>query len=241
MSRVLTHREISPRRPDCLAGAGGFEPPHGGIKIHTFLTKNNGLHVMIAATLYQRLTRCLSTPLSQGDARPVVSACLAGGTPEVRAGSGRDPLLASWIASCSSGSISASQVGQRSLQRQSHSSHQFVPQRQAWCFRNHGIDVVLIQTRAGGHGGFRDRLLATAAATSNGRGTRPVRSFSGTRANSDSHGESYSLLEVGRATRMLVRTGMRLRRRRKRPKPACRSNLQISAAVLGSPRPMARV
>src|ERR1700738_4080285 len=33
MSRVLTHREISPRRPDCLAGAGGFEPPHGGIKI----------------------------------------------------------------------------------------------------------------------------------------------------------------------------------------------------------------
>jgi len=47
--------------------------------------------------------------------------------------------------------------------------------------------------------------------------------------------------EVGRATRMLVRMGMRLRRRRKRPKPACRSNLQISAAVLGSPRPMARV
>ena len=63
----------------------------------------------------------------------------------------------------------------------------------------------------------------------------------GARANSGCHGESYSLLEVGRATRMLVRMGMRLRRRRKRPKPACRSNLPISAAVLGSPRPMASV
>ena len=72
-------------------------------------------------------------------------------------------------------------------------------------------------------------------------GTRLVRSFSGTRANSDSHGESYAQLEVGRAMRMLVRMGIRLRRRRKRPKPACRSNLPISATVLGSPRPMARV
>ncbi len=63
-------------------------------------------------------------------------------------------------ASCSSGSISASQVGHRSLQRQSHSSHQSVPQGQVWCFRNHGISVVLIQKRARGHGGFRDRLLA---------------------------------------------------------------------------------
>ena len=41
-------------------------------------------------------------------------------------------LLAPWIASCSSGSISASQVGQRSLHRQSHSSHQSVPQGQVW-------------------------------------------------------------------------------------------------------------
>jgi hypothetical protein len=29
-----------------------------------------------------------------------------------------------------------------------------------WCFRNHGVGVVLIQTRARGQGGFRDRLLA---------------------------------------------------------------------------------
>jgi hypothetical protein len=35
-----------------LAGQTGFEPPHGGIKIRTFLTKNNGLHVWIAATLH---------------------------------------------------------------------------------------------------------------------------------------------------------------------------------------------
>jgi hypothetical protein len=35
-----------------MAGAGGFEPPHGGIKIRAFLTKHNGLHVMVAATLY---------------------------------------------------------------------------------------------------------------------------------------------------------------------------------------------
>jgi hypothetical protein len=75
-------------------------------------------------------------------------------------------LLPPRIASCSSGSISASQVGQRSLQRQSHSSHQFVPQGQVWCFRNHGIGGVLIQNRARGHGGFWDRLLA---------GRRPVR------------------------------------------------------------------
>ena len=41
-----------------------------------------------------------------------------------------------------------------------------------------------------------------------------VLSSQGARANSGSHGESDSLLEVGRATRMLVRMGMRLRRRR---------------------------
>jgi hypothetical protein len=29
---------------------GLFEPPHGGIKIRTFLTKNNSLHVWMAAT-----------------------------------------------------------------------------------------------------------------------------------------------------------------------------------------------
>jgi len=39
-------------------------------------------------------------------------------------------LLVPWIASCPSGSISASQVGHRSLQRQTHSSHQSVPQGQ---------------------------------------------------------------------------------------------------------------
>src|SRR6202043_4038322 len=26
MSRILTHREIIPRRPDCMAGGPGFEP-----------------------------------------------------------------------------------------------------------------------------------------------------------------------------------------------------------------------
>jgi transposase len=39
MSRILTHREITPRRPDCLAGAGGFEPPHGGIKSLRYIPK----------------------------------------------------------------------------------------------------------------------------------------------------------------------------------------------------------
>jgi len=29
----LVFREVSPRKPDCLAGPGGFEPPYGGIKI----------------------------------------------------------------------------------------------------------------------------------------------------------------------------------------------------------------
>jgi hypothetical protein len=46
-----------------VAGAGGFEPPHGGIKIRTFLTKNNGLHVYDSGnpvSWYQRLTRFLS-------------------------------------------------------------------------------------------------------------------------------------------------------------------------------------
>jgi hypothetical protein len=33
MSAILPHLETTPRRPDWLAGAGGFEPPHGGIKI----------------------------------------------------------------------------------------------------------------------------------------------------------------------------------------------------------------
>jgi Transposase domain (DUF772) len=33
MSAVLTHREITLQRPDCLAGAPGFEPGNGGIKI----------------------------------------------------------------------------------------------------------------------------------------------------------------------------------------------------------------
>ena len=40
-----------------------------------------------------------------------------------------------------SSSISASQEGQRSLQRQSHSCHQSVAQGQVWCFRNHGMSV----------------------------------------------------------------------------------------------------
>src|SRR5260370_41902472 len=33
MSAVLPHLEITPRRPDWLAGAPGFEPGNGGIKI----------------------------------------------------------------------------------------------------------------------------------------------------------------------------------------------------------------
>ena len=52
MSAVLANREIKPRRQDWLAGAGGFEPPHGGIKIRTVLNKNNSLDITIAATLY---------------------------------------------------------------------------------------------------------------------------------------------------------------------------------------------
>src|SRR5260370_31201412 len=33
MSAVLPHLEITPQRPDWLAGAPGFEPGNGGIKI----------------------------------------------------------------------------------------------------------------------------------------------------------------------------------------------------------------
>lgn len=54
-----------------------------------------------------------------------------------------------------------SQVGHRSLQRQSHSSHQSVPQGQVWCFRNHGISVVLIQKWARGHRGFREGFVSS--------------------------------------------------------------------------------
>src|SRR6266436_7143141 len=35
MSAVLPHLEITPQRPDWLAGAPGFEPGNGGIKIPT--------------------------------------------------------------------------------------------------------------------------------------------------------------------------------------------------------------
>ena len=34
MSAVLPHLEITPQRPDWLAGVPGFEPGNGGIKIH---------------------------------------------------------------------------------------------------------------------------------------------------------------------------------------------------------------
>src|SRR5467141_2045088 len=34
MSAVLPHLEITPQRPDWLAGSPGFEPGNGGIKIH---------------------------------------------------------------------------------------------------------------------------------------------------------------------------------------------------------------
>jgi hypothetical protein len=47
----------------------GFEPPHGGIKIRTFLTKNNSLHVWMAATPHlgtKGLTRFLSNPCTKG-------------------------------------------------------------------------------------------------------------------------------------------------------------------------------
>jgi hypothetical protein len=100
-------------------------------------------------------------------------------------------LLAPWIASCSSGSISALQVGHRSLQRQSHSSHQFVPQGQVWCFRNHGISVVLIQTRARGHRGFRDRLLAGRRTV---REARPMTRRSGTVVATRAAGEACAPL-----------------------------------------------
>src|SRR6266478_8975754 len=38
MSAVLPHLEITPRRPDWLAGAPGFEPGNGGIKIRCLTT-----------------------------------------------------------------------------------------------------------------------------------------------------------------------------------------------------------
>src|SRR6266699_2825273 len=38
MSAVLTHPEITPQRPDWLAGAPGFEPGNGGIKIRCLTT-----------------------------------------------------------------------------------------------------------------------------------------------------------------------------------------------------------
>src|ERR1700730_8611930 len=97
-------------------------------------------------------------------------------------------LLPPWIASCSSGLISASQVGKRSLQRQSHSSHQFVPQGQVWCFRNHGIGVVLIQKRARGHGRFRDRLLAGRRTV---REARPMTMRLGTVVATRAAGEAF--------------------------------------------------
>src|SRR5258706_2688546 len=37
MSAVLPHLEITPQRPHWLAGAPGFEPGNGGIKIHKTL------------------------------------------------------------------------------------------------------------------------------------------------------------------------------------------------------------
>jgi hypothetical protein len=37
MSRLFLQTGHDPQRQDWLAGAGGFEPPHGGIKIHVIL------------------------------------------------------------------------------------------------------------------------------------------------------------------------------------------------------------
>jgi hypothetical protein len=42
MSAVLPHLEITPQRPDWLAGAPGFEPGNGGIKSPNSVYSNNG-------------------------------------------------------------------------------------------------------------------------------------------------------------------------------------------------------
>src|SRR6266436_3534718 len=42
MSEVLPHPEITPRRPDWLAGAPGFAPRNGGIKSLNSVYSNNG-------------------------------------------------------------------------------------------------------------------------------------------------------------------------------------------------------
>src|SRR3954453_10357743 len=65
--RLRPNRE----RPDCLAGAGGFEPPHGGIKIPCLTTwrRPNGpvgkcatfiAHILRATPVY-RESRTIST------------------------------------------------------------------------------------------------------------------------------------------------------------------------------------
>jgi len=100
-------------------------------------------------------------------------------------------LLTPWIASCSSGFDLASQVGHRSLQRQSHSSHQSVPQGQVWCFRNTASVSSSFRRGREGMGDFGIAFLPAATgsgssaddgavrdcgcATSGGRGLRSPR------------------------------------------------------------------
>src|SRR5450759_1290726 len=45
MSVLLAHPEMTPQRLDCLAGAGGFEPPNGGIKIR--VSDRSGVQIAI--------------------------------------------------------------------------------------------------------------------------------------------------------------------------------------------------
>ena len=55
MSAILTHGEIKPRRPDCLAGAGGFEPPHGGIKSLRYLPKIKDLAALTTSIAPEKI------------------------------------------------------------------------------------------------------------------------------------------------------------------------------------------
>ena len=58
MPAVLTHLEITPWRPDWLAGAPGFEPGNGGIKIRCLTT-----------WLRPKTPRCLSRARYSGEMR----------------------------------------------------------------------------------------------------------------------------------------------------------------------------
>src|SRR5712671_6684679 len=94
MSAVLPHLEITPQRPHWLAGAPGFEPGNGGIKIRCPTTclrvkaRAIGILFLLAAKLSERrrLRGRLITLVSDQDALAIV---LRGER------SGRDPAVCS--------------------------------------------------------------------------------------------------------------------------------------------------